>query len=55
MAGGHESRASNVVQRILALDDETVERALNELTGSPQCVWRTKDLGLKKYAVPRRS
>src|SRR5438445_1332533 len=31
MAGGHESRASSVVQRILDLDDETVERALNEL------------------------
>ena len=31
-AGGHESRASNVVQRILDLADETVERSLDELT-----------------------
>jgi predicted GH43/DUF377 family glycosyl hydrolase len=31
MAGGHESRASSVVQRILALDDETVARTLDEL------------------------
>jgi predicted GH43/DUF377 family glycosyl hydrolase len=31
MAGGHESRASNVVQRILDLDDETVSRSLEEV------------------------
>jgi len=31
LAGGHESRASNVVQRILALDDETVSRALDDV------------------------
>lgn len=31
MAGGHESRASNVVQRILDLDDETVERSLEDV------------------------
>src|SRR3954462_8192 len=31
MAGGHESRASSVVQRILDLDDDAVERTLSEL------------------------
>ena len=30
-AGGHESRASSVVRRILALDDETVSRTLREV------------------------
>jgi len=31
MAGGDESRASNVVQRILDLDDEAVDRSLDEV------------------------
>ena len=31
MAGGNESRASSVVQRILALDEETVSRMLEDL------------------------
>ena len=31
-AGGHESRASSVVRRILALDDETVSRTLHDVT-----------------------
>ena len=31
LAGGHESRASSVVQRILGLDDETVSRTLDDV------------------------
>ncbi|HEX4821788.1 MAG TPA: glycoside hydrolase family 130 protein [Acidimicrobiales bacterium] len=31
MAGGHESRASNVVQRILDLDEETVGRSIEDV------------------------